>query len=174
MKLKNQLIKALSESGLENTTDHELSAANAYKVIRFRDEVAKAYKEMEDKRQKLVKDAGIEDGQKFDERRMELEGKEKRTEAEQKELDEMTGKLNKFGELYNELLNDESELNIKTIPFEEYHALAKENKQTPIQIPTGEKDKDGRPKMRQATIDFFTVFRKDLKDILWVEPAEED
>ena len=162
MKLKNQLIKALSESGLENTTDHELSAAHAYKVFRFRDEVAKAYKDIEEKRIKLVKDTLGED---YEEKRKNA------TEEEAKALDE---KLAKFAELYNELMNDETELNIKTIPFEEYHALAKENKQTPIQIPTGEKDKDGRPKMRQGYLDFFTVFRKDLKDILWVEPAEEE
>ena len=162
MKLKNQLIKALSESGLENTTDHELSAANAYKVIRFRDEVAKAYKDIEEKRVKLVKENLGED---FEEKSKTAEGKEK---------EELDKKLVRFSQLYNELMNDETELNIKTIPFEEYHALAKENKQTPIQIPTGEKDKDGRPKMRQGYLDFFTVFRKDLKDILWVEPAEEE
>ena len=162
MKLKNVIIKNLVENGLENTTDHEISAAHAYKVFKFRDEVSKAYKEMEDKRQKLVKDAGIEDGQKFDERRKELEGKE-RTEAEQKEYDDILAKLNKFGELYNELLNDESDLNVKTIPFEEYHALAKENKRTPVRL-----GKD------PLYIDFFTVFRSVLKGILWEEPKEEE
>ena len=161
MKLKNSIIKSLVENGLESTTDHEISAAHAYKVFKFRDEVAKAYKEMDDKRQKLVKESGIEDGAKFDERKKELDGKE-RTEAEQKELDEMNAKLNKFAELYNELLNDESDLNVKTIPFEEYHALAKENMRTPVRL-----GKD------PLYIDFFTVFRPALKGILWEEPAEE-
>jgi len=162
MKVKNYIIKNLVENGLESTTDHEISAAHAYKVFKFRDEVAKAYKEMEDKRTKLVKDAGIEDGQKFDERRKELEGKE-RTKEEQKEYDDILAKLNKFGELYNELLNDESDLNIKTIPFEEYHALAKENMRTPVRL-----GKD------PLYIDFFTVFRSALKGILWEEPKEEE
>lgn len=161
MKLKNSLIKSLSESGLENTTDHELSAAHAYKVFRFRDEVAKAYKDIEEKRVKLVKDTVGED---YEEKRKNA------TEEEKKELDD---KLTKFAELYNELMNDESELNIKTIPFEEYHLLARENRNTPVQVPTGETE-NGRPKMRQATIDFFTVFRPALKDVLWVEPKEED
>ena len=161
MKLKNSLIKSLSESGLENTTDHELSAAHAYKVFRFRDEIAKAYKDIEEKRVKLVKDTLGED---YEEKRKNA------TEEDAKELDD---KLAKFAELYNELMNDESELNIKAIPFEEYHALARENRNTPVQVPTGETE-NGRPKMRQATIDFFTVFRSALKDVLWVEPKEED
>ena len=161
MKLKNQLIKNLSESGLENTTDHELSAAHAYKVFRFRDEIAKAYKDIEEKRVKLVKDTLGEDYE------------EKRKNATEEEAKELDAKLAKFAELYNELMADETELNIKTIPFEEYHLLARENKATPVQIPTGETE-NGRPKMRQGYLDFFTVFRSALKDVLWVEPKEEE
>ena len=157
MKLKNYIIKNLVDNGLENTTDHDLSAAHAYKVFKFRDEVAKANKEMDEKRVKLVKDI-IGDGGEFEKKREELTKLTERTKEQQKELDDLNGKLNKFIELYVELMNDESELNVKTIPFEEYHLLARENRKTPIG--------------KEATIDFFTVFRSVLKGILWEEPED--
>lgn len=157
MKLKNYIIKNLVDNGLENTTDHDLSAAHAYKVFKFRDEVAKANKEMDEKRVKLVKDI-IGDGGEFEKKREELTKLTERTKEQQKELDDLNGKLNKFNELYVELMNDESELNVKTIPFEEYHLLARENRKTPIG--------------KEATIDFFTVFRSVLKGILWEEPED--
>lgn len=157
MKLKNSIIKSLVENGLDNTTDHDLSAAHAYKVFKFKDEVAKAYKEIEDKRQKLVKDILGED----------FETKRKEAKEGSKEYKELNEKFQKFIGLYNELMNDETELNIKTIPFEEYHLLARENKQTVFHVP----GTDG--KSEQRFIDFFSVFRSVLKDVLWVEPTEE-
>lgn len=158
MKLKNNIIKALVENGLDNTTDHDLSAAHAYKVFKFKDEIAKAYKEIEGKRQKLVKDILGED----------FDAKRKEAKEGTPEYDELNEKLTKFIGLYNELMDDESEVNIKTIPFEEYHLLARENKQTAFQI-TGA---DGKPVQR--FIDFFSVFRSVLKDVLWTEPKEEE
>lgn len=158
VKIKNFIIKNLVDNGLENTTDHDLSAAHAYKVFKFRDEVAKANKEMDERRMKLVKDI-IGDGAEFEKKRDELTKLTERTKEQQKELDDLNSKLNKFNELYVELMNDESELNVKTIPFEEYHLLARENRKTPIG--------------KEATIDFFTVFRSVLKGILWEEPTED-
>ena len=158
MKLKNSIIKSLVENGLDNTTDHDLSAAHAYKVFKFKDEIAKAYKEIEGKRQKLVKDILGED----------FDAKRKEAKEGTPEYDELNEKFTKFIGLYNELMDDESEVNIKTIPFEEYHLLARENKQTAFQVAGA----DGKPVQR--VIDFFSVFRSVLKDVLWVEPKEED
>lgn len=157
MKLKNSIIKSLVENGLDNTTDHDLSAAHAYKVFKFKDEISKAYKEIEDKRQKLVKDVLGED----------FEAKRKEAKEGTPEYDELNEKFQKFIGQYNELMNDESEVNIKTIPFEEYHLLARENKQTAFQVGGA----DG--KFAERFIDFFSVFRSVLKDVLWVEPTEE-
>lgn len=158
MKLKNNIIKSLVENGLDNTTDHDLSAAHAYKVFKFKDEIAKAYKEIEDKRQKLVKDILGED----------FDAKRKEAKKGTKEYEELNEKFQKFIGLYNELMGDESELNIKTIPFEEYHLLARENKQTPFQVGGA----DG--KFAERFIDFYSVFRSVLKDVLWTEPKEEE
>ena len=170
-KVKNFLIKNLSENGLENTTDHELSAAHAYKVFKFRDEIAEAFKKQEDKRQKLIKDC-LGDGQEFNKRLKELKELKKPTKEQKKELEELDAKFDKYATLYSELLNDESELDIKTIPFEEYHLLSRENRRTETRVFVGE-DENGQPKYETRFIDFFAVFRSALKDILWEEPKDD-
>ena len=173
VKLKNVVIKNLLGNGLENTTDHSLSATSAYRVFKFRHAIADAYKEIDEKRKKLVEE-NIGDGLAFDLRKTELETKGNRTEEEEKELAELQQKADKFAKLYNELLNDETEIKVTPISFEQYHLLANENKQTPIDIPLNEISKDGTQKVKRVFIDFFTVWRDELKDILWEEPEDED
>lgn len=155
MKLKNTVIVSLINLGIQATTEHDVPVKDAYKAYAFRHAIEKANKDLEDKRQGLVKSAGIEDGQKFDERMKELRKLDKPTEAEKKELSEMTEKLNKFQELYTELLNDESEIgDIKVMSYESYHALAKENR-----------GKEGKP-------DIFSIMQSELEGKLWEAPKE--
>lgn len=156
MKLKNNIIISLVNLGISATTEHDVPVKDAYKAYAFRHAIEKAHKDLEDKRQGLVKSAGIEDGQKFDERMKELRKKGELTEEEKGELAEMEGKLKKFNDLYNELLNDESEIgNIKAMAYESYHALAKENR-----------GKEGKP-------DIFSILQGELEGILWEAPKEE-
>ena len=156
MKLKNNIIISLVNLGISATTEHDVPVKDAYKAYAFRHAIEKANKDLDEKRQGLVKSAGIEDGQKFDERMKELRKKGELTEEEKGELAEMTGKLNKFNELYNELLNDESELEgVKVMAYESYHALAKENR-----------GKDGKP-------DIFSLLAGELEGVLWEAPKEE-
>lgn len=159
MKLKNTVIVSLINLGIQATTEHDVPVKDAYKAYAFRHAIEKSHKEFEDKRPGLVKSAGIEDGQKFDERMKELRKIEKEgklSDKEKKELAEMTEKLNKFNELYTELLNDESEIgNIKVMSYESYHALAKENR-----------GKEGKP-------DIFSIMQGELEGILWEAPKEE-
>lgn len=156
MKLKNNIIVSLMNMGISDTTEHDVPVKDAYKAYAFRHAIEKAHKDLDERRQGLVKSAGIEDGQKFDERIKELRKIDKPTEAEAKELAEMTGKLNKFNELYTEFLNDESEIgNIKVMSYESYHALAKENR-----------GKDDKP-------DIFSIMAGELEGILWEAPKEE-
>lgn len=159
MKLKNNVILSLINLGISATTEHDVPVKDAYKAYAFRHAIEKANKDLEDKRQGLVKSAGIEDGQKFDERMKELRKLEKESKLsgkEKEELSEMTGKLEKFNELYTELLNDESEIgDIKVMSYESYHALAKENR-----------GKEGKP-------DIFSILAGELEGILWEAPKEE-
>ena len=157
MKLKNSTITALIQLGIQATTEHDVPVKYAYKSYAFRHAVEKAGKAIDEKRQGLIKTAGIEDGQKFDERIKELRKLDKPTEKEKKELAEMTEKLNKFNELYNELLKDESEIgNIKVMSYESYHALAKENR-----------GKENKP-------DIFSIMQGELEGVLWEAPKEEE
>lgn len=159
MKLKNNIIISLMNLGISATTEHDVPVKDAYKAYAFRHAIEKAHKDLEDKRQGLVKSAGIEDGQKFDERMKELRKLAKEnnlSEEEQKEFAEMEEKLNKFNDLYNELLADESEIgNIKVMSYESYHALAKENR-----------GKEGKP-------DIFSLLAGELEGILWEAPKED-
>lgn len=156
MKLKNNIIISLVNLGISATTEHDVPVKDAYKAYAFRHAIEKANKDLDEKRQGLVKSAGIEDGQKFDERMKELRKIDKPTEAEAKELAEMTGKLKKFNDLYTELLNDESEIgNIKVMSYESYHALAKENR-----------GKEGKP-------DIFSLLAGELEGVLWEAPKED-
>lgn len=159
MKLKNNIIISLMNMGISATTEHDVPVKDAYKAYAFRHAVEKAHKDLEDKRQGLIKSAGIEDGQKFDERMKELRKLAKEnnlSEEEQKEFAEMVEKLNKFNGLYNELLSDESEIgNIKVMSYESYHALAKENR--------GKEDKP----------DIFSLMAGELEGILWEAPKED-
>jgi predicted transcriptional regulator len=156
MKLRNNIIISLVNLGISATTEHDVPIKDAYKAYAFRHAIEKANKDLEDKRQGLVKSAGIEDGQKFDERMKELRKKGELTEEEKKELSEMTEKLNKFNELYKELLADETELEgVKVMAYESYHALAKENR-----------GKEGKP-------DIFSILQGELEGILWEAPKED-
>lgn len=156
MKIKNSLIVSLYNAGIMNTTAHEVPVKDAYKAFRFKDAIEKDKKSLDEKHAGLVKDAGIEDGQKFDERIKELRAIKELSEEQKKELDGMTEKLKKFNDLYIELMNDESELEgVKTMPYESYHILAKENKDV------------------NKNIDIFTVFAGELENVLWEAPKEE-
>lgn len=140
MKAANNLIIALINSGLLGTTEHDVPAKDAYKVYKFRKAVGKAYNELAEKEKDFPKEAGVE------------EGKEP-TEEQNKRI----------SELRLEMLNDESDLgDIKTIPFESFHALAAENKRTPYR---GQGEET-------LYIDFFRVFEERLEGVLWKEEEE--
>lgn len=174
MRIKNHLILALSGNGLENTTNHDVPVKDAYKAFRFKDAIMKAAAEIEKKREGLVKEAGIEDGSEFDAKLKELRSVAEPTEEQKNELAELEGKLRKFQDLWKELMDDETELDgVKTMSYESFHALSKENRNTRVSVPTGEKGKDGSPKFATVFVDVFDMFAGDLEGILWTAPEDE-
>lgn len=175
MKVKNTLIMSLAGNGIDNTTNHDVPVKDAYKAFRFKDAVKKAAAEIEKKREGLVKEAGIEDGVEFDAKLKELRAVAEPTDEQKKELSELEGKFEKFQDLWKELMEDETELEgVKTMPYESFHALAKENRNTRVSVPTGEKGKDGSPKFATAFVDVFDRFAGDLEGILWDAPKDEE
>ena len=146
MKLKNTTILSLVNMGLLNTTEHDVPAEDAYKSYKFRKAIEKAFRDLADKDKELPKTAGVEDG---------------------KEPTEVQAK--KIIELREALYNDETELEGNIIPMSwaGFHALSNENKRTAVQIPTGEKNEDGSPKMATQFVDVFRACESLLDGVLF-------
>lgn len=146
MKVEIVKILTLINNGVLNTTEHDVPAADAYKASKFRRELKKAFDEIVEKEKALAETAGID-----------LNKTDEATE-EQK---------NRFAELRAEMLKDEMELNVKPMPYESFHALAKENRQVPVQLPGA----DG--KSVTINVDPFRNCEDILEGILWTAPVEE-
>ena len=110
MKIKNQLVLALVSNGVLNITAITLDASEAYKIVKFRREVKKAFDELSEKEREFIRDLGLEIGENG-----KLEGKDE--------------DIRKFGEFQKALYEDDAELgDIKAMPFDAWHDLQKENK----------------------------------------------
>lgn len=129
-KLKNNIIVALVNMGGTALTASTINVADAYKVIKFRRSLKKAFDDIADKERDILKDLGIEVGEGG-----KLSGDEE--------------KIKRFSELQKALYEDQSEIESKTMPYETWHELQKENK--PLQNP---------------------LIEDALEGILWEAPAE--
>ena len=121
MKLKNSDILALVSAGLLNTTEHDVPVADAYKAAKFRREIGKALRALNDQERQLAKDAGAV----LDEKG--LVDKEKTPQEN----------ADRFFSLQAELMKDVTEVEVTPMPYESFHALAKENRATLVRTPGG-------------------------------------
>lgn len=151
--MKNQLIYNLVSAGVLNTTCYDLPASQAYKALKFRNALSKAYEGIIESVKKINETVGIKEEQEFLSRNRELLKKENRTEEENIELEQSKETLKKRGDLVEELFKDDTPLEgIKTMPFEDFFALQKENKS-----------------VGQAP---FRVFETELEGVLWETPQD--
>lgn len=156
--MKNLDILVMINSGIGNITNYELSAANAYKVMKFRNIVSKKYDEIQDLEKKILTDVGIDDPQNFDIRFKQLREKEDLTEEERNELTELTNKYNSWIKARTDMLNTDVELEgVKTISFEDWHNLRKEN----------------RPTDENKVNPLNNYVESILENVLWKAPEEE-
>ena len=150
MELENSIVIRLVNSGILNTTEHDVPAEDAYKSYKFRKSLEKAFKEIAEKDKELPKTAGVE------------EGKEPTREQEKKII-----------ELREALYNDKSDLgNIIPLSWASYHSLANENKKVAVQIPINEKDENGNPKFVTQFIDVFRACEDLLDGVLFKAPED--
>ena len=147
MKVGIATIVALVQNGALNTTEHDVPVADAYKASKFRRELKKAFDEIVEREKSLAETAGL------DLNEMDKASEEAKT---------------KFAELRAEMFKDEMEMAVKPMPYGSFHALAKENRQVPVQIPGA----DGK----QAAVytDPFRACEDLLEGILWVAPEDND
>lgn len=126
--MKNADIVALMNGGIQNITSVTLPAAQAYKVYKFKRAIEAAYNAIVDSQKGILKQVGIEDLQEFQKRYKELSDIKERTSEEQAELDSIAKKDKDAGKLVQELYADTTNLDVKTLPYEDWHNLQAENK----------------------------------------------
>lgn len=139
----------LSNAGILSITANDLDAAHAYKVLKFKKAVKKAFESIMESEREIIKEAGIEDAAAFDKERKEL----MESGSNPKRLEEMNKQLSRVLELRANLYKEEVELDCKVLPFEQFHALQRENK-----------DLDHKP---------MNTFEDLLEGVLWEAPNEE-
>ena len=139
----------LANAGILSITANDLDAAQAYKVLKFKKAVRKAFESIIESEKDILKEAGIENGQAFDKERKEL----RENGSNPERLTELDKQFSRFMELRNNLYKEDAELDCKAMPYEQFHILQKENK-----------DVQGKP---------LNVFEDALEGVLWEEPESE-
>lgn len=158
--MTKQELLTINNFGIANITNHTLEPAQAYKVVKFRKALSGAIDAYVESEKAILKDAGIDDGQAFDNELVELRKAAKPSKEQKARLEEMEAKLKRYNELRAELLKEEVKLDCKTMPYDAWHQLRSENKDVEI---NGKK------------IDLLPNFIEDiLEGVLWEAPKEEN
>lgn len=147
--MKNIDILNLANAGVLAISANDLDAAHAYKVMKFKRAIRKAFESLSDAEKELLKEVGIEDGSAFDKELARL----RKDNSEQEKRKELEQKLSRYLSLRDALFEEEVTLDCKTIPFEQFHILQRENK-----------DINGKP---------LNLFEDILEGVLWIEPESE-
>ena len=139
----------MRRSGILFITANELDSAHAYKVFKFKEAIKKAASAIDEANAALLKEVGIKDAKSFDEEYAKLHD----SGADPEKFAQMDAKMARLRELRKQLFDEDLELEgVKTLPFEQFHELQKENKDLP-----------GKP---------LNTFEAQLEDVLWVAPEE--
>ena len=157
--MKRIQVLDLINGGVAAITAHTLDPKHAYKVVQFRKALLAESEAFEKERAELLKEAGIEDPQAFDDELLSLRKTENPSDEQKKRLNELNGKVNRFNDLVTAALNEEVVLNCKTMPYDEWHKLQCENAEKEI---------------RGKKCDLLSGAVEDLLEgTLWVAPDEE-
>ena len=148
--MKNADIVTLVNGGIQNITALTLPAAQSYKVYKFKRAIEAAYNAIVASHKDILKQAGIEDLQEFQKRYKELSDIKERTSEEQAELDSLVKKDKDAGKLVQELYGDTTNLDVKAMPYEDWHNLQAENKDVKL----------------------LTYLEPMLEGVLWTAPEE--
>lgn len=125
--MKNKDIITLVNRGVLSVTAHDIPAAHAYKVLKFKKAVRAAMLSFQDAERAIFSDCGVTDTADFNKRLNDLRGK-LRDDAEEKELAVMEETIAEIRGLQEELKNEEVSLDVKTMPYDVWHELQNENK----------------------------------------------
>lgn len=155
--MKNLDLIILINAGILNITNNDLPAASAYKVVKLRNVLSKAFEKLQELERDLLKDKNIDDPQKFSQEIETLRNKEDKTEEDEAKLKELTEKFDDYINARTEFLNDDTPLEgIKTISYEDWHTLRKENR-----------PKDGNNEILNNYVESI------LENVFWKAPEDE-
>lgn len=108
--MKNNVIFNLVQGGVLTATAHTVSAQAAYALYKLKKNLTKAYEDLDEKRQELIKQADIQD----------LINKENLTDEEKERLLKADG-------MVRELFDDETEVQVTPVSYDDWHKLQIEN-----------------------------------------------
>ena len=129
--MKNKDIITLVNRGVLSITAHDIPAAHAYKVLKFKKAVKAAMLSFQDAERAIFSDCGVADTEGFNKRLNELRGR-LQNEEEKTELAEMEKAIAEIQGLQKELKNEDVVLDVKTMPYDVWHELQNENKAVPF------------------------------------------
>lgn len=133
--MRNSDIITLINNGLLYTTAFNVDSASAYKLYKLKKAVENASEKIRETEKGLVKDAGIDQPEAFDERMRELNSikPENLTDEQKAELDTLNKEFRKYTDLRIEMYNDTTDLDdVKPVPYDTWFTLQKENKEVTV------------------------------------------
>ena len=159
--MKKQDIITLVNCGILSMTAHDLKPAQAYKAFKLKKEVEKAFKAIQDEQKGTREEAGIteEMSEKISKIIDKVNMKSSVTEDEKQELLAYNELNRKVSSLYKEANKEDIEIDIKTIPFDDWRVLQEENRSKRI----GENEFD----ILGGEAEII------LENIFWEEPKEK-
>lgn len=149
--MKNYDVINLVHAGILGITSNDLDSGQAYKVLKFKKAVNKAYEAIGEAEKAVLAEAGIKDGESFEKELIEL----RKTKENPDKLSKMEKKNQRFVELRKKVFEEDVTLEgTKTLSYEDFHTLQKENKSM-----------ENKP---------LNIFEELLEGILWVAPDEKE
>lgn len=138
--MKKQQVVELINSGILYISSHDIAPEHAYKVFQLKRALQKAYEQIEDERKEILKSVGFND--EFNENLSAINAKRRKSEPLSMEEEKIVAQSSKMHSKANDLLEqlhkDSLELNIKTIPYDTWRELQKENRNKAV----GDKELD--------------------------------
>lgn len=148
--MKKLEILSLRNAGILAISANNLDSAHAYKVLKFKRAVKAALDGIMESERAILEEVGIKDAEAFDKERNELQKSGENPER----LEELDKQMERLVELRKVLYEEDVTLEgVKTLPYDQWHALQAENKAL-----------SHRP---------LNVFEDLLEGILWAAPEEE-
>lgn len=128
--MKKQEVVDLINHGIQFVSAHDLGPEHAYKVFQLKRAIHKAHEQIEDERNTILKDAGLDDQmrQKLSDIDTKRRKKEKLTSEDEKTLDTANAAQVKANRLLEQLYKDNICIDVKTVPYDVWRELQKENR----------------------------------------------